>query len=583
MTLCVPFSATFMKKILIPFLITANLAATVFAVDFPMPRSDSRGSSFVNETVIPPLAAAWSYNTFAAVIAGPVAADNKVFVGNQSGAFYCFDAYTGEVLWQYSAGGKIESAASYSNGVVYFASRDGYVHALNADTGEEEWIRNLGTQIISSPVVYNGRLYIGEGAPSNDLLVLNAETGLPVGSFSTLQPIQSNPVFGSDRVFFGSNDGRLYCIYEDTLLQAWFYQTDGFFTRSSPLVYETGVFIAPGHDERKLYRVHMSNGITAGSSAELYGSANRMSSPAEYDDVVYVAVSTSTAKIFALDANDLSNELWNYAVAGTNDGEIVPTPTITRSHLYAPDYDGGIAVLNQSDGSEVFSASVSDQPIYAQAAVSNGYVYLGLKDGYVKAYKAAQVVALNSPSNYKVVTSTGVNVYGTIILDSLIAYTVEYGAGETPSVWTVQPFIGSNFERSFIAQLDMSSLDDGVYTVRLKANNSDSLISESRFILNLPPEPPSNLTLSRVSSGLNLAWTLSPDDGGGDNDVSAYRIYRSLESGSYSSYIGSVSGGETSYIDTSLISGVTYYYVVRSYDGFSESVNSNEGLSLIHI
>ena len=54
-----------------------------------------------------------------------------------------------------------------------------------------------------------------------------------------------------------------------------------------------------------------------------------------------------------------------------------------------------------------------------------------------------------------------------------------------------------------------------------------------------------------------------------------YRVYRSTVSGSSYTLAGTISSPTTTYLDTSVSGGVTYYYVVRSYIG-CESRSSNE-------
>ena len=65
---------------------------------------------------------------------------------------------------------------------------------------------------------------------------------------------------------------------------------------------------------------------------------------------------------------------------------------------------------------------------------------------------------------------------------------------------------------------------------------------------------------------ISISWTLSPDDGGGSNDVTTYAIER-RESGSSSfAQIGSVAAGIGSFEDSSVDDGVQYDYRVATID-----------------
>ncbi|MEN6644088.1 MAG: carboxypeptidase regulatory-like domain-containing protein [Armatimonadia bacterium] len=93
----------------------------------------------------------------------------------------------------------------------------------------------------------------------------------------------------------------------------------------------------------------------------------------------------------------------------------------------------------------------------------------------------------------------------------------------------------------------------------------------------ISPEPPSNLTVTDPGAGgtLNLSWNLSPDDGGGQNDVKEYRIYRRVAGGEYA-LVATVAKGTTTYSDKSVVDGTQYWYIMRAYDGANESTATPE-------
>ena len=85
-----------------------------------------------------------------------------------------------------------------------------------------------------------------------------------------------------------------------------------------------------------------------------------------------------------------------------------------------------------------------------------------------------------------------------------------------------------------------------------------------------PPAAPGGLTASSLTAGqVDLSWTaVAPQP-------AAYRIFRATSMGGPYAQIGSVGGAVTSYGDATVTAGVTYYYVVRSFD-ICESTDSNE-------
>ena len=95
---------------------------------------------------------------------------------------------------------------------------------------------------------------------------------------------------------------------------------------------------------------------------------------------------------------------------------------------------------------------------------------------------------------------------------------------------------------------------------------------------NIPPRPPSGLSVNDPALGgtLDLAWTLSPDDGGGYNDVTEYHIYRSDDPAVFAPpYVGTAAAGESTFRDTTVPDRVDFYYMIRAFDGSNESAPSD--------
>lgn len=94
------------------------------------------------------------------------------------------------------------------------------------------------------------------------------------------------------------------------------------------------------------------------------------------------------------------------------------------------------------------------------------------------------------------------------------------------------------------------------------------------------PDPPTGVSAQDVAGdqggSIQVSWTLSPDDGAGDNDVTEYRIYRSTSSGAPGTFILAVANGTATATDGTAAAGQNYYYMVRAYDGAEESADSNQ-------
>jgi lysophospholipase L1-like esterase len=88
----------------------------------------------------------------------------------------------------------------------------------------------------------------------------------------------------------------------------------------------------------------------------------------------------------------------------------------------------------------------------------------------------------------------------------------------------------------------------------------------------IPPLPPKNLTATKASQPgkINLSWTQSATAG-----VTLNNIYRSTNSGGPYSLVTTVNA-TTSYSNTGLTGGTTYYYVVTALSSSGESGYSNQ-------
>ena len=109
------------------------------SADWPMYRRDAARSSSTSATLPDAPKQEWS-TRIGGRLTQPVVADGKVFVAS-------IDAHTlfaradddGSELWQYTAGGRIDSSPTIYRGRVYFGAADGWVYCLDAADGALAW------------------------------------------------------------------------------------------------------------------------------------------------------------------------------------------------------------------------------------------------------------------------------------------------------------------------------------------------------------------------------------------------------------------------------------------------------------
>ncbi len=111
-----------------------------------------------------------------------------------------------------------------------------------------------------------------------------------------------------------------------------------------------------------------------------------------------------------------------------------------------------------------------------------------------------------------------------------------------------------------------------VTAVDLGANESDKSTETSATPTDPPPALPTGLTGTPGDAQVSLDWTDN-----GESDLDGYNVYRSTTSGSGYVKINGSLVETSSYLDTGLTGGITYYYVVTAVDlASNESGYSDE-------
>jgi hypothetical protein len=80
------------------------------------------------------------------LLASPTVDQGKLFIGDQSGQFWCLDARTGKPIWSQVPSDQqlpIAATAVVSHRLVVIATRDGFVVAYDLENGREMWRQQL--------------------------------------------------------------------------------------------------------------------------------------------------------------------------------------------------------------------------------------------------------------------------------------------------------------------------------------------------------------------------------------------------------------------------------------------------------
>ncbi len=109
------------------------------ADDWPTYRSDARRSGSSTAAVASEFTQAWKA-TLGGSVTSPVVAGDTVYVAaEQAHTLYALNRRTGQTVWTFQAGARIDSPPTLVGNTAYVGSRDGWVYALEADSGALAW------------------------------------------------------------------------------------------------------------------------------------------------------------------------------------------------------------------------------------------------------------------------------------------------------------------------------------------------------------------------------------------------------------------------------------------------------------
>ena len=103
----------------------------------------------------------WESDEFLPEVSSPLAVNGLLFIATTYGVFACFDAKTGEKLWDQEYGDAFYSSPVYADGKVYITDMSGKTRIVKA-TKEYQLLGTpeLGDKAVCSPVFQDGRVYL---------------------------------------------------------------------------------------------------------------------------------------------------------------------------------------------------------------------------------------------------------------------------------------------------------------------------------------------------------------------------------------------------------------------------------------
>jgi len=183
----------------------------------------------------------WSYPTGGEIYSSPAIYAGMAYIGSNDGKLYAINITDGSFAWSYQTDGAVYSSPDVVNNIVYFGSSDNSVYAVNAASGTLNWTFESSGQIIASPEVSSGILWVG--SLDSKMYALNSFTGALLWSYEAGAEIQSSPYYSEKTklVYFGCNDNKLYALDSVTGKMVWWFTADDWVT-SKPVVFGPRIY-----------------------------------------------------------------------------------------------------------------------------------------------------------------------------------------------------------------------------------------------------------------------------------------------------------------------------------------------------
>ena len=267
------------------------------------------------------------------------------------------------IIWELDFGWSVWSSPSIIDGKLYITHASG-VYCLDALSGNEIWHRNdLSSDC--PPTVADDKVYFGSMEAYGSFFCLNdSDDGATLWWFRTHGNVVSTPVYVDGRVFFGSNDGTVYCMDADPF-------DDGV---------DEGIPGGGSGQDFDLIWIYETNGLVC-------------SSPAYYDGEIFIG--SSDGNVYCVDAAS-GEEVWNFTT-----GDLVfSSPAIADGKLYVGSYDGHVYCLNIANGRPIWSYNPGYGWFRGSPAIgADGKLYIGTYSGMFFSFDYLPNNPPNLPNN----------------------------------------------------------------------------------------------------------------------------------------------------------------------------------------
>lgn len=251
-------------------------------------------------------------------------------------------------------------------------SHTGASPSLAPATSRVLWNRSIGLPAGSSPLESSNRVYFS--SQDGFIYCLDAQTGNTMWMSPPLgNPFQNDSGIADDKLYISAD--KVYCFDALNGSQLW-NQTMGANGRS-PTIENDKVYIGA----EKVYCLNAENGSMIWSFSGV--NTSLFTSVALVNDTVLVG-DVANAQLYCLDASN-GNLTWNVSLAQY--GQSSTSPAVADGRVYLGTWGGWILCFNVTNGNLTWGQPIGNQ-IRSSPAIASGHIYVGSNNTYVYCYDA---------------------------------------------------------------------------------------------------------------------------------------------------------------------------------------------------
>lgn len=282
----------------------------------------------------------------ARIAGGLIAAQNKLFVGDESGLLVALNVDDGKVIWHTQASGEQLSTAAVAEDLVVVNSGKGTLDAFNVDTGEKQWsydsnMPSLTLRGTSSPAYAEGGIFVGtadgkvvviikaNGQPAWEAPVYTPKGG---NEFARMADVDMTPLLLGENVYAVSYNGNLVSIEMRSGRVVWSRKYSSYHELA-----HAGLQLYLVDDHSRVYAVDRRNGQELWSNTDLLN--RQLTSPAVYRNYIIAGDFEGYLHFFDRETGKLVGR-----ISVDSDG-LYSQPIVVDDKIYVQGRSGNIAVI----------------------------------------------------------------------------------------------------------------------------------------------------------------------------------------------------------------------------------------------